>query len=624
MPTYNMFQGYTLNYKSLLKLFKNVLAVTLPIILMIACGPPLDSNDTVSTNSTPVAEHAVSPTHEPSSRPTSEITVQLARENIGEPVVATSPIFKEVSAAAGITFWRIRNDDIMPIGGGAIVLDYNNDGFQDIYAVNTHDSEDFSEIHSGYPSTPNALYRNNGSGNFRNVAEEAGVSDSLSRGNGACAADFNNDGYTDMFVANWGFSRLYFNNGDGSFSDIAKVAGVSDPDGAYRSTGCAWGDYDQDGLLDLIVVRHMDESRKEWLFERRYRDAVRPLALFRNNGDLTFENVTALLDDQMGYPSNIKGAGFQPGFIDFDNDGDADIYVVNDFGADVYPNVLWRNDGPGKNSKWVFTDISMQSGANVAIWGMSLAVGDYENDGNLDIYITNIGNSVLLRNNGDETFSERTSFAGVELGEFPGLGAMNTYVGWGAVFFDYDNDGLLDLYVSRGFLDSDALVNPEEQPNALMKNNGDGTFSDVSSISGADDIGIGRGVISGDFNNDGRLDLFLMNLGVQRGLSGVARLFINTLERDNNWLTVRPIGVISNRDGIGARITLKTASATQIREIRAGGSQMSQSMTPAHFGLGSANTVEVLQIRWPSGIVQKLMDVPANQIITIRETRVSE
>ena len=609
MFTYDTYRDYVFNCKSLIKGCKNLMAVAASSILIIACGST--STLTPTTTPTPTPERTASPTPEP--------TTSLARKNvtISRPVV--DPIFKEVGADSGIAFWRIRGDAIMPIGGGAIVLDYNNDGFQDIYVVNTHDSKDFSDIYSGYPSTPNALYMNNGDGTFKDVAAEAGVSDPFTRGNGACAADYDNDGYTDIFVASWGFSRLYFNNGNGSFSDVAEAAGVSDPDESYRTTGCAWGDYNNDGFLDLMVVRHMDEAHRELIFERRYNESVRPLALYINNRDGTFGNVTSLLDDGSRYPSNIKGAGFQPGFMDFDNDSDLDIYVVNDFGEDNQPNVLWRNDGPAPGSGWIFTDVSKPSGADAAIWGMSQTVGDYDNDGNLDIYMTNIGDSVLLRNKGDGTFEDAMNYAGVGLGQFEGKGIMDTYIGWGAVFFDYDNDGLLDLYVARGFLDSDALINPEQQPNALMRNNGDGTFTDVSSISGADDIGIGRGVVCGDFNNDGSLDLFLVNTGVQKGLSGIARLFLNTSQEGNNWLVVKPVGVVSNRDGIGARITLTTADGTQIREVRAGGSQMSQSMIPVHFGLGAADAVQVVQVRWPSGIVQTLRDVPANQVLTVQE-----
>ena len=274
--------------------------------------------------------------------------------------------------------------------------------------------------------------------------------------------------------------------------------------------GCAWGDYDRDGLLDFVVVRHMEESDLEAFDLRFYAYAVRPLGLFHNNGDGTFTEVTHLLGDTVtpgksqGEYGNLWGAGFQPGWVDFDNDGDADLYVVNDFGKDIQPNVLWRNDGPAEGGVWRFEDISQRSGTNAAMFGMGLAVGDYDLDGNFDLYVTDIEDNLLLRNNGDGlSFTEAAADAGVGKGEFQ----RRQRVSWGAVFFDYDNDGWEDLYVASGFLDTDPFRNRRKQPNLLLRNTGEATFADVSSVSGADDRGVGRGVAYADFNNDGCLDL---------------------------------------------------------------------------------------------------------------------
>ncbi len=530
------------------------------------------------------------------------------------------PYFTDVAEAAGVAFQHFRDpEDRIPLGAGVVVFDYNGDGRQDIYVASTADIGDMAPETDG----ANALYRNNGDGTFTDVAPAAGVSELWDKTNGGCAADYDNDGDQDLFVANWGSSKLFRNNGAGAFVDVTERAGLGDPDASYRSMGCAWGDYDRDGFLDFVVVRHMEESDLEAFDLRFYNYAVRPLALFHNNGDGAFTEVTNLLGDtgaprkSPGEYGNLWGAGFQPGWIDFDNDGDSDLYVVNDFGRDIQPNVLWRNDGPGADGLWRFADISRRSGADVAMFGMGLAVGDYDRDGNFDLYITNIEDNVLLRNNGDgATFTEAAAAVGAGKGKFQ----RRQRVSWGTVFFDYDNDGWEDLYAASGFLDSDPFRNHKNQPNLLLHNTGEAAFADVSSISGADDRGVGRGVAYADFDNDGCLDLYLANLGLPGGRPQSARLFRNGCAWGNNWLSIKTVGTVSNRDGIGARITVVADGRTQIREIAAGSSNKSQNMLPAHFGLGRAAQADYVEIRWPSGIVQNLADVAANQRLTILET----
>ena len=529
------------------------------------------------------------------------------------------PYFTDVAQDAGVAFQHFRDPaDRIPLGAGVVVFDYNGDDRQDIYVASTEYIGDMVEGIDG----SNALYRNNGDGTFTDVASEAGVSELWDKTNGGCAADYDNDADQDLFVTNWGSSKLFRNNGAGTFVDVTEQAGLGDPDLSYRSMGCAWGDYDRDGLLDFAVVRHMEESDLEAFDLRFYAYAVRPLGLFHNNGDGTFTEVTHLLGDTVapgksqGEYGNLWGAGFQPGWVDFDNDGDLDLYVVNDFGRDIQPNVLWRNDGPGPNGDWRFKDISQRSGANAAMFGMGLAVGDYDLDGNFDLYVTNIEDNLLLRNNGDGlSFTEATADAGVGKGEFQ----RRQRVSWGAVFFDYDNDGWEDLYVASGFLDTDPFRNHRNQPNLLLHNTGDATFADVSSVSGADDRGVGRGVAYADFNNDGCLDLYLTNMGLLGGQPQSARLFRNSCAWSANWLSIKTVGTISNRDGIGARITVVADGRSQIREITAGSSNKSQNMLPAHFGLGGAAQADSVEIRWPSGIVQILLDVPSNQQVTVTE-----
>ena len=518
-----------------------------------------------------------------------------------------APAFTEVAGSAGVAFAHRRGYDLMPFGGGVAVADFDGDGLLDIYVTNSVGA--------------NALYRNTGDLRFVDIAAEAWVEDPASRSNGACAADYDNDGDTDLYVGNYGPSKLFRNRGDATFEEVTAAAGLTEATLNLRTMGCAWGDYDADGLLDLIFVRHLDDSDPgvfAW-GQRDLSEFADPLALFRNRGDGTFADVTVLLGDPAPSRGIVRGAGFQPAFVDYDNDGDPDIYVVNDFGDEITPNVLWRNDGrAASGAAWLFTDVSAASGTDVAINGMGIALGDYDLDGFTDFYVTNIDDAVLLRNNGDGTFSERTHDAGVGRGRI-GVPEGNS-VGWGTAFLDYDNDGDQDLYLAAGYLDTDQDTNPVLQPNALFRNEGDGTFSDLPPwASGANDTGFGRGAVYGDFDGDGCLDLYVVNIGEFEGRPGVARLFRNNCATGNNWLIVRTVGTRSNRDGIGATITVSAAGSTQRRTVTAGSSQMSQNMLAAHFGLGAATHVDTLTVRWPSGRSSSLIDVAANQVLVVTE-----
>lgn len=533
------------------------------------------------------------------------------------------PIFTDVGEKTGVDFLHYRDDkDVISIGAGVIIFDYNDDGNDDIYVTTakTNPTQVFDS--KGY----NALYHNNGDGTFTDVAVEAGVSDLEGKGNGGCAADYNNDGGQDLFVSNWGSSKLFHNNLDGTFTDVTAAVGLGDPDPTYRSMGCAWGDYDRDGFLDFVVVRHVNETKDRviggGMLVPSIND-VRALALYHNNQDGSFSEVSHLLGDTSApggddWPvGNLWGAGFQPGWVDYDNDGDSDLYVVNDFGDKIQPNVLWRNDGPSEEAGWSFEDISGSSGADVAMFGMGLAVGDYNIDGHLDFFMTNMGNNVLLANDGDGlSFTDTTSEAGVGAG----MVRKQDRVSWGTVFFDYDNDGDEDLYVASGFLDLDPDMNRREQPNVLFRNNGDGSFTDVSPISGADDSGVGRGVAYADFNKDGCLDLYMVNLGKAANVGERAKLFQNSCDWENNWLIIKTVGTTSNRDGIGARVSITAGGRTQIREVAAGTSDKCQNMLAVHFGLGKETMVDSVQILWPSGTVQALTDVSPNQRITVLES----
>ena len=248
------------------------------------------------------------------------------------------------------------------------------------------------------------------------------------------------------------------------------------------------------------------------------------------------------------------------------------------------------------------------------MFGMGLAVSDYNSDGFLDLFVTNIGDNVLLAGDGDSGFRDVATDVGVAAGDF----RRQQRVSWGAVFMDYDNDGYEDLYVASGYLDTDD-INRREQPNLLFRNDGAGGFEDVSAVSGAADWGTGRGAAYADFNGDGCLDLYVVNLGRSAATGEPARLYLNRCQWGNNWLMVKTVGTVSNRDGIGARVSVVAGGRTQIREITAGGSNSSQNMLPAHFGLGRAGAVDELRVRWPSGAVQVLRDVGVNQILTVVE-----
>jgi hypothetical protein len=540
---------------------------------------------------------------------------------VATPVMNSNIRFSDVSESAGVAFNHQRDNSIMPLAGGASVGDFNGDGLLDIYVTNS--------------AGPNALFRQNADGSFTDVAPLAGVDNPDGVGNGAAAGDYDNDGDLDLFVANYhdglfGTSKLFRNNGDGTFEDATISAGVADQEETFRSTGATWGDYDLDGFLDLLVVRHVGEQEPGVFSTHKYSKVTRPLALYRNNGDGTFSDVTYVLyDTDITRANNVKGASFKPSFVDYDNDGDPDIYVVNDFGKKNQPNVLWRNDGDGR-----FTDVSVVSGTDLALSGMGLAVGDYDNDGDLDFYVSNMGASVFLENQGKGKFTDMTDRTGTARPVIPGnyisqdrsgiapkIVTQDNSVGWGTLFADFNNNGLLDLYLVAGYLDSDPQVNLRNQPNAVFQNLGDGTFADVSNQSGADDGGIGREVVAADFDNDGLRDLFIVNIGDLNGNPGIARLLHNISANTGSWLELKLIGTESNRDGLGARISVTADGVTRIREMGASQGHQSQSVVPVHFGLGNSVEVESVVISWPSGTIQTLTKVPVNQTLVVVESR---
>ncbi len=457
-----------------------------------------------------------------------------------------NPIFTDVTLEAHV--------GDTGVGRGTAWGDFNGDGNLDLYVAN-----------SASNGESNKLYRNEGDGTFVDVTGIARVG-ALAESNGVCWADYDNDGYLDIYVANWGGYKnvLYKNLGNGTFSDVTDAAGVGN-----KGTGesAAWGDYNNDGYLDLYVVnlRILNLKGKN--------------ILYRNNGDGTFTDVT----DSAGVGDTLMGEGAS--WCDFDNDGDQDLYLTNRHGG----NVLYRNNGDG-----TFTNIATSAGVCGPEGSHGLAWGDYDNDGKFDIYVANWGQpNTLYRNNGDGTF--------VDVSEIAGVDAEGS--GHSVSFVDYDNDGWLDIYVVR----------PRET-NILYRNNGDGTFTDVTNMAGVGDVmeGGGCGCAFGDYDNDGDLDLYISK-------SQQTNLLYRNNGNDNNWLFVKTRGTVSNRDGIGAKVKVVAGALSLVRQVSGGSGFLSENSLPLEFGLGMYPQADTLIVYWPSGIISTMYSVQANSIVEVVE-----
>ena len=507
-------------------------------------------------------------------------------------VVASSvvvPTFQDVTTAAGLS-------TTIPDGGcahwtnGAAWADVNGDGFLDLVVTRGNQ--------------PLQLFINDGHGHFHDEAAARGIDNGGLIAQGAVFADYNNDGSPDLYILNDGPNRLYRNAGTGHFTDVATQAGVAgDPNNI--STSASWGDYNNDGFLDLYVTNHT-RCPQDPAAAHAYQ--YLPDKLYRNNGDGTFTDVTSLLGN-----GSTNGAGFQAAWFDYNGDGRPDLYLANDYlGQAPDANHLWRNDGPTADGGWKFTDVSTASGTGFAMNTMGIAVGDYNNDLKLDLALSNIQGNRLLRNNGDGTFTDVAGPAGVAR---PNQRLDQKSVTWGAVFSDFNNDGWEDLYFAAGFLEAypDDVIGP--QHNELFVNEGNGKFADLSAPSLADDPGKSRGVALADFDHDGRVDIFVVNQG------GSPHLYRNVTPMGNrHWLEVHTVGTVSNRDGCGARLILTTAGGSMLREVFCGSTSVSSgSDTTVHFGLGTATRVTQLVILWPSGIRQVLRNLTPDRYMTVTE-----
>ena len=539
---------------------------------------------------------------------------------VNQPQTFARPVkFAATTKQAGIHFEHHdgrsgRRYFIEPLGAGAAFFDYNNDGFQDIYFVN---GADLPGMTSNEPPR-NALYHNNGDGTFTDVTEAAGVGDT-GYGMGCTVGDYNNDGFSDLYVTNFGPNVLYHNNGDGTFTDVTDLVGTGD---ARLGTGCAFADYDNDGFLDLYVTNYVQYTLKSdkvctnkgvrtYCDPRLYAGELD--ILYHNSGDGTFTDVT----EAAGF-SKATGRGLAVVFGDYDDDGDVDLYIAND--ADQ--NFLYRNNGDG-----TFSDVSLIAGVGLsedgeAENGMGVDFGDYNNEGRLDLVVTNFQGqtNTVYRNEGNGLFSDRSYASKIGVVSLP-------YLAWGVSFFDYDNDGYQDLFIANGHLQENVRefdpIGFYEQPNLLFRNNRDGTFDEVGMGSGQGSVGedvilpplerVSRGAAFADYDNDGDLDLLVTNLRASPDL------LRNDGENRNAWLILKLVGTRSNRDAIGARVKVRTGKATQIREVRSGSSYLSQNDMRLHFGLGRYKQVDLIQIRWPSGLHERLEKIQANQILTLIE-----
>lgn len=514
---------------------------------------------------------------------------------------AGDDFFQDITDYSGITFRHTIGDEelsniIESDGGGAAMLDYDRDGAIDIYVVNGTYSEEFSSGDRPGSLPRNALFRNRGNGQFIDVTGQAGVGDT-GYGIGVTVGDYDNDGYPDIYVTNYGPNVLYRNNGDGTFTDRTGEAGVG---GDAFSVGAAWFDYDRDGLLDLYVGNYVEFDPEYNLyympdgFPGPLNYDGQPDVLYHNLGDGRFEDVT----EAMGLVRR-DGRAMGVSATDYDNDGYPDLYVANDQMA----NYMFRNVGGKK-----FEEVAVRAGTafnhtGEATSSMAVAFGDYDGNGLPDLFVSDESYNALYTNLGDGRFSDFAGQAGI-------AALSGQYTGWASAFIDYDNNMLLDIFTVNG--DIQHLYGQEDQ---VFENQGDGRFKDVSVNLGAyfREEYVGRGACFGDLDNDGDIDAFIMVLDdkpvVLRNDSGNAM----------NWILIGLVGTTSNRDGVGAKVSVKTGDKVQVSEKKSGSGYLSQNDPRLHFGLGAHTTIEQIRIVWPSGKVQILEHVAANQIITIEE-----
>ncbi len=526
--------------------------------------------------------------------------------------------FTDATAALGLHFQYLSSHTAkhyLPetMGAGGALFDYDNDGRLDIFLVNgapiTDPTPKGSIPQKSGPQYWNRLFHQKPDGTFEDVTEKAGLQGS-GYGMGIAVGDYDNDGYEDLYVTAYGGNKLYHNNGNGTFSDVTEKAGVA---GTGWSTSAAWVDLDGDGLLDLVVLGYVQWDFEDiWCGEHKegYRSychpdifpPVSPL-VYHNDGNGHFTEVS----HKIGISKPGKGLGIA--LADYDRDGHIDLFIANDSMIEF----LYHNKGDG-----TFEEVGLLSqvavdGDGRTYAGMGVDFADYNNDGWPDLVITDLANQryALYQNNGDSTFTYASFSAGL---------ARSTmqHSGWGVRFFDYDNDGWKDLLIAQGHdLDTVELNYPNlhyREPMLLLRNMGH-DFIDVSADSGAvfRKSWLGRGMAIGDIDNDGRID------AVVTTNDGPAYILHNETPTQNHWLTLKLVGHKSNRDAIGAEVKVVTAKRQQFATVSTAGSYLSSSDKRVHFGLGTESIAQSVEIRWPSGILQTLKNIPADQLLQVDE-----
>jgi len=536
--------------------------------------------------------------------------------------------FENVAKAAGVTFTHVNGASpekylVETMGSGAAFLDYDNDGWIDLFVV---DGGSMAAAGKSEPAAPkpeakagHRLFHNEGKGIFKDVTAASGIVH-REYGMGACAGDVDGDGRTDLYITNYGPNALYRNAGNGAFTDVTRAARVG-LDG--WSTSCAFLDVDRDGDLDLFITNYLDAPPGKNPFcgdpQRRIRVYCHPLnytglpsVLYRNDGRGVFTDVSV----EAGI-ARFVGNGLGVAVGDYDDDGLPDVFVAND----AVPNFLFHNDGgPSTALKAArFSEVALAAGVAVGRdgkprAGMGTEFADYNGDGRLDLVVTNheFETHSLFRNEGKGSFSDASVETGIASPTLP-------FVGFGVAFFDADNDGNLDMSIVNGHvIDNTAIFRPgssHAQRRLLFHGTNGRRFAEVSRQAGPGFAvqTVGRTLIAGDIDNDGDVDLVVTNNG------GPLDVLRNNAGRDRHALSVRVVGVRSNRNGIGARVTIIAQGRTQVREVKSGSSYLGQNDLRAHFGLGEATRVERIDVRWPAGVVETIRDVAADQIVTVTE-----
>lgn len=513
------------------------------------------------------------------------------------------PKLVDVTKDVGIQFTHHIGDEHMSniiesTGAGCAFFDYDGDGDLDIYLVNGSYISGISHVRGRVfeGKLTNALYRNNGDGTFTDVTEQAGVGDQ-GFGMACVSADYDNDGDADLFVTNYGPNVLYRNEGNGTFKNVTNEAGVESD---LWGIGSSFFDYDMDGYLDLYVGNYLtfDPDYQYYYAAEAFPGPLaykgQPDILYHNRGDGTFEDVT-----KKAGVFNPNGRAMGVSACDVNNDGWMDVFVAND----AMENYLYQNNGDGTFMNVALLTATAFGQNGEATSAMGPEFGDFNLDGFVDLLVPDMGYCCVYKNTGKGLYEETSALSGV-------ASVVGQYTSWSGNFFDYDCDGYIDIYLTNG--DSHHLE-PEED--LIFKNINGLRFEDISAKCGPDfqDKFVGRGSATGDYDNDGDLDVLNLNLNNR------PRLLRNDGGNKNNWIMIHTIGTCSNRDGIGTRIRLTAGGKTQTRDVISSSGYLSQSDYRAHFGLGDSTNVTRIELRWPNGTLQVLENVKVNQVLTVRE-----